>query len=269
MADQRFEARMIEKLVQFLTHQYKAIDAEYRTEPLPNRGAAAVLITVALSLVLARFFGGHRFLSQHPGVLAPFGTLPYPDLHPHLYWSAFKLVTYVALPVLCIKLFLGTSVRDHGLRFVRKPRVWLLYTAMFLAVLPLAYVASLTPDFANTYPKYRTAGDSWTQFLLWSFAYGLQFLTLEFFFRGFLIFALARSVGSLSIFVMVVPYAMIHFGKPLAECLGSILAGIALGTVALRTRSIYGGVAVHCGVAWSMDLFALAHTGALAKLLGR
>jgi membrane protease YdiL (CAAX protease family) len=88
---------------------------------------------------------------------------------------------------------------------------------------------------------------------------------LEFFFRGFLLFALARYLGPLAIFVMIVPYAMIHFGKPLAECLGSILAGIALGTVALRTASIYGGVAVHCAVAWSMDLFALAATDRLPR----
>ena len=85
--------------------------------------------------------------------------------------------------------------------------------------------------------------------------------------RGFLIFALARYVGSLAIFVMVVPYAMIHFGKPMAECVGSIIAGTVLGTMALRTGSIAGGVVVHCGVAWGMDLFALAQNGSLARLL--
>ena len=82
-----------------------------------------------------------------------------------------------------------------------------------------------------------------------------------------MIFNLARSIGSLAIFVMVVPYAMIHFGKPFAECMGSILAGIALGTVALRTGSIWGGVLVHCVVAWSMDLLALWRTDRLWSLL--
>jgi membrane protease YdiL (CAAX protease family) len=84
---------------------------------------------------------------------------------------------------------------------------------------------------------------------------------LELFFRGFMAFGLARVMGSLALFVMVVPYAMIHGNKPLAECLGSIVAGIALGTIALRTGSIWGGVLLHCGVAWSMDLLALARTG--------
>ena len=73
-------------------------------------------------------------------------------------------------------------------------------------------------------------------------------------------------MGSLAIFVMVVPYATVHFTKPFAECMGSIIAGIALGTIALRTRSIWGGAALHATVGLSMDLLALARTGKLQRL---
>ena len=48
----------------------------------------------------------------------------------------------------------------------------------------------------------------------------------------------------------------------------AVLAGIALGTLALRTRSIYGGVLIHIAVAWSMDLLVLSHKGQLQNLLG-
>jgi membrane protease YdiL (CAAX protease family) len=137
---------------------------------------------------------------------------------------------------------------------------------MVAVVLPLTYVASTTDAFLKTYPKYPALDDSLLAIGLWEVAYGFQFLMLEFFFRGFLIFALARYLGWLAVFVMIVPYAMIHFGKPLAECLGSIVAGVVLGTVSLRTGSIYGGVAVHCAVAWGMDLFALHQTGKLRSL---
>jgi membrane protease YdiL (CAAX protease family) len=44
------------------------------------------------------------------------------------------------------------------------------------------------------------------------------------------------------------------------------VAGIVLGTVALRTGSIWGGVLVHCAVAWSMDLLALYRTDRLLQL---
>ena len=72
-----------------------------------------------------------------------------------------------------------------------------------------------------------------------------------------MLFALARYVGAYAIFVMVIPYAMIHFGKPFTETLGSVIAGTALGTLALRTRSIFGGLFIHVAVAWSMDILAI------------
>ena len=36
-------------------------------------------------------------------------------------------------------------------------------------------------------------------------------------------------MGSHAIFVMVVPYVMIHFGKPMLETVGAIIAGVVLG----------------------------------------
>ena len=56
---------------------------------------------------------------------------------------------------------------------------------------------------------------------------------------------------------MIVPYCMIHYGKPLPETLGAIGAGLMLGTLAMRTRSIWGGVLIHVGVATTMDVLAL------------
>ena len=39
--------------------------------------------------------------------------------------------------------------------------------------------------------------------------------------------------------------------------IGAIFAGLLLGTLAMRTRSIWGGVLIHAGVAISMDVLAL------------
>jgi membrane protease YdiL (CAAX protease family) len=261
-------AMSLEWLRRLTIDQWRAIDAERRDQTLPSHHAAWILVTAAIALILPRYFGQEGFWNKSETLSALSAEWRYPDLWPRLYWGAFKLVNYGLVPALCIKLVLKGRIVDHGLRFVHEPRAWLLYVCMLLLVIPMAYVASKTDAFLQTYPKYRAAGDSWSQFLSWEIAYGFQFLMLEFFFRGFLIFALARYIGSLAIFVMIVPYAMIHFGKPFAECLGSVIAGIALGTVALRTGSIYGGVFVHCGVAWSMDLFAMSQNGSLARLLG-
>ena len=98
-------------------------------------------------------------------------------------------------------------------------------------------------------------------FLLWEAFYVLQFFALEFFFRGFLLQGLKRYVGAYAVFFMAVPYCMIHFGKPMPETLGAIIAGVALGTLALRTGSIWSGVLIHASVAVSMDVLSMWQNG--------
>ncbi|MEM7154315.1 MAG: CPBP family intramembrane glutamic endopeptidase [Myxococcota bacterium] len=257
---------MIRLLRKLTVEQWAAIDRDYRDRELPDSRVMWILLTITLCLVLPRYFGNPSFIDSIPAAKKLFATWPHPTLWPKLYWAGFKFINYLLVPILAIKFLLKESVLDHGLRPTREGKVWLLYLAMFLVVVPMAYGASFTDSFIRTYPKYRYAGASWEQLIAWEFGYGFQFFALEFFFRGFLLFALARYIGSAAIFVMVVPYAMIHFSKPLAETLGSVLAGMALGTIALRTRSIYGGVAVHCGVAWAMDLFAMLRKGQIQHL---
>ena len=75
--------------------------------------------------------------------------------------------------------------------------------------------------------------------------------------------ALRRTMGAGAIFAMAVPYCMIHYGKPYFEAQGAIVAGVVLGSLAMRTRSIYAGFLVHITVAVSMDLLSLWKRGAL------
>ncbi len=246
--------------------QWAIIDEGACRLPPGDLRAALVLVTAAICLIIPKHFGSPESFHRFPWLVAAFSGLPYADLHPHLFWASSKLLNYGLLPWLCIRFVLRSNLAEHGLRFTWEPKVWALYGAMLALVLPLAYLVASTPAFARTYPKYAGAGDSLAQLVLWEAAYAFQFLMLEFFFRGFLIFALSRFVGSLAIFVMVVPYAMIHLSKPLPECLGSIVPGIALGTVAQRTRSIYGGVLVHSAVGFGMDIFALLAKGQLPTL---
>ena len=59
---------------------------------------------------------------------------------------------------------------------------------------------------------------------------------------------------------MVVPYCMIHFGKPMAETIAAIVAGIALGILSLKSKSI-PGIFIHYSVAIAMDFAALYQKG--------
>jgi hypothetical protein len=58
---------------------------------------------------------------------------------------------------------------------------------------------------------------------------------------------------------MAVPYCMIHYGKPYLEACGAIIAGIALGSLSMKTKSIYQGFLVHITIALLMDWLSLRH----------
>ena len=180
------------------------------------------------------------------------------ELWEFVWWSAFRVLGYLVLPALLVKIGFREKLRDQGLAtkgFLEHAWIYVLgYCVVFVCVI---FVSRNDENFQTYYPFYHYAGRSWLDFGCWEVLYAAQFFSLEFFFRGFWLRAMKRSMGSYAIFAMVVPYCMIHFSKPLAECLGAILAGVALGTLAMRTRSIWLGFAIHVSVALSMDIAAL------------
>jgi len=66
--------------------------------------------------------------------------------------------------------------------------------------------------------------------------------------------------------MMTVPYTMIHFSKPMPEAFAAIVAGLVLGTMAVRSRSFVPGIFLHVAVAITMDLLVLGRLGALGNL---
>jgi len=171
-------------------------------------------------------------------------------------WALGTVVFYLVVPGLVVRLVLRERLADHGLALRACGRHLPVYLALFVPVGVLVLVVAGQPDFLETYPLYRDP-IGWPDLVLWELVYGAQFLALEFFFRGFLLHGTRPALGDAAIWVMVVPYVMIHFGKPLYETLGAIVAGLVLGHLSLRTRSVAGGAFLHWGVAVAMDLAAL------------
>jgi len=137
------------------------------------------------------------------------------------------------------------------------------YFILLLMMVPLIALAGTQADFQHTYPKVQRISfidgfteTSWPWKLLYELSYGIDFLTIEAFFRGFLILAFARYAGKEAILPMAAFYCCIHFGKPLFECITSYFGGLILGVVVLNTQNIWGGLIVHLGIAWLMELVA-------------
>ncbi|NOQ73098.1 MAG: CPBP family intramembrane metalloprotease [Crocinitomix sp.] len=137
------------------------------------------------------------------------------------------------------------------------------YFWLILFMLPLIYLASFQPDFLETYPTYTDnyeykflETDQWITAGIYELCYGFDFLSVELFFRGFMVIALSRFVGKDAILIMVVVYCFLHFGKPAGEAISSIFGGYILGILAYSSRNIYGGLIAHLGVAWGMEYLA-------------
>ncbi len=257
----------LKRTVSFLTiDQWQAIDAEYKTNnPFELKGVS-VFICIAAVLIILEYFCRSDLSVSFPWLYSIINMQDLPSLWINLFWAISAALNYFLLPAIIIKFILREKILDYGFRLKRKPYFLLIYAALFLIVIPFVYAVSFSPAFLSRYPFYKYAADSFFELFSWEAGYGLQFAALEFFFRGFILFSLARYFGSYAIFMMTVPYVMIHFAKPLPETIGAIITGITLGTLALRTRSIYGGIIIHTAVAWSMDLLALFHKGELQKL---
>lgn len=182
------------------------------------------------------------------------------------WWVVVVTTFYFVIPLLIIKFAWKANASDFGLKFGIEQGFWKLLAACTAVMLPLVYLMSLTHGFAAKYPFLRIYnGESYIgrTLVVWELIYFVQFFGLEFFFRGFLVHSLKRSLGLYSIFVMTVPYCMIHFGKPPAETFSAIAAGIFLGWLSYKNGSIWMGLVLHCTVAFSMDILALYSKGLL------
>lgn len=217
-----------------------------------------ILVTSAVTLTLGRYFGTNATFAE----LVPFDKRLYTrdewDLMARAWWCGVRIVTYVVIPMATIVLMPGERVRDYYVSFDGFLRHLWIYVGLYLVVLPFVLVGATQDQFLATYPFYRYSNQSLGHFLRWEVLYAAQFVALEFFFRGYMLKGLSHKFGYGAIFVMIVPYCMVHYPKPLSETLGAILAGIALGTLSMRTRSIWGGVLIHVGVALTMDWLAVA-----------
>jgi len=229
-------------------------------------GLALLPILVALVMLLVDQFGLQtRFVQRFGPSLLQKGIDPN-DIRflAQVYFSSFTLVCFVGIPLFFHVVFPPGLDNPFGFRLRScRPHVPV-YFVILIFMVPLLWIASTRPAFYNFYPMYNPV--SIGMWLLYEAIYMTQFFAVEFFFRGFSLFRLESRFGLHAVTIMVVPYALLHIHKPFAEALASIVAGLVLGVLALKSRSIWPGVFIHCTVAFCMDWFALIRSGRMGIL---
>ena len=240
---------------------------QYLPNKYPNReGWGWIVLPVVVAFCLLafdRFAVQHRFIEYFAADLSQNGMAANDiQFYAQIWLSGLCLVLMVLVPVLYILAFPTKS--GWGLTHRLKFNDYAIYLILAAIMLPIIWIAAGLPSFQHIYPFYKP--ETLSQWIIFELIYLTQFFCVEFFFRGPLLLRLNARFGLAAIGMMVVPYALLHIYKPFPEALGSIIAGFVLGYLAIKLRSIWPGVLLHCLVALSMDSFALLRSGRLATL---
>lgn len=215
--------------------------------------SVAVLQTVSWYYTSRKFFRVN-FYYQY------FTDNQFVQLYEYLFWFIGDFISLFLLPLLIIKLLLKEKITDYGLKF-GDHKIGLIITIISFAVmLPILWFVSASPEFAAKYPHLQMAKNSWTIFIIYEIGMFTYLFAWEFIWRGFMLFGLEKKFGYYSVFIQMIPFVILHNGKPELETFSAILGGIILGIVALRTRSFIYGVFIHFAIMLCIDLFSTLRT---------
>ena len=230
----------------------RAFVAEARHTP---RDVILVFLVVATAGILSYHFGSKRFF--YDTWYAVLGADPLYDLYQFLYWFTSEFIIYFLLLLVAIVLLHRRPLKEFGLgagdwRFGL--RISLVF---YLVMLPILWFVSASPAFLSVYPHSHIVRGDWTLFLVYEAAFVLYFIGWEFIWRGYMVFGLLRHTGAaVAVLSQMIPFVILHYGKPVPETAGAIVAAIALGALSVRTRSFWYAVLIHWSVMLTIDLLS-------------
>ena len=222
-------------------------------EAPPDRRAIVALLSAAVAGVLAtQFANPETWMALAPGMGRGMRALVAARA-----WQAGVLVAvYVVAPMIVARATgVRLSARELGLGVGDARRYLGVYALVVGAALPLVVALSFTTYFRHVYPLFAPAVAGGRVLAAWLPLLALMLFCVEFFYRGFLLAMLRPALGRLALFVMIVPYALTH--ADLVEALGAVVVGLLLGTLALRSRSIWIGWLIHVSIAFAMETAAI------------
>ena len=160
-----------------------------------------------------------------------------------------RLIYYTILPVLTILIVLRKNPLDYGFR-IGNYRLWIFYIAISVVIaVPVLYIGSRFSSIDNYYTT-RT----FNYYAFFTQMVPLLF-TWEYLLRGFLLFGLKDKFKEASIVIQMVPFVLLHFGKPELETLICIPMGLWFGYVAYRGKSFLPAFIIHTFINFTLSYF--------------
>lgn len=219
-----------------------------------DRKVVVIFLSVAFLQTISFYFTSRRFFRAN--LFEEFQNYSDPFLVEYVYWFVGDFFTFFILGIIIIKFGFKEKLSDFGFQF-GDFKIGVTFSILFIFVMViLVWFVSATPAFAEKYPHLSSAKSDWNILLIYEAGMLLYMIAWEFIWRGFMLFGLEKKFGYYSVLIQMIPFVILHNGKPFLETFGAIFGGIALGILALRTRSFYYCVVTHIGVMFSIDVIS-------------
>ncbi len=220
-----------------------------------DKKTVIVFLSILILQTISWYFTSVRFFrtSLLPGVSGSY----YAKLYQYLYWFGGDFLVFFIVPLLIILFMFREKPLEFGLRWGdHKKGLQYTFIAAFIMI-PALWFVSAQPDFVKTYPQLKMARTDYSILLIYEFGMMLYMFAWEFVWRGYTLFGLKPRFGVYAIFIQLIPFVILHNGKPALETFSSIAGGLALGILAYRTRSFLYGFIIHFIIMFFIDLFSM------------
>jgi hypothetical protein len=157
---------------------------------------------------------------------------------------------YMVLPVFMVYFLLKEDPLQYGFT-LGDYSVWLPYVGITIFIsIPILFLSSRFSQVHRYYGK----GFSYHEFFTLTIP---TLLAWEYLLRGFLLFGLKERFGEASIVIQMVPFVLLHLGKPEIETLSCIITGLWFGWVAYRGKSFWPAFIIHVFINFIVRIFTL------------
>lgn len=235
---------MIKKIFTELITTLKSVDKK----------TSIIFLSIAFLQTVSWYFGSRTFFRKN---LSSFFSNENISEVEFIYWFTSDFTLFFVIPLLIILLIFKEKPRDFGLSFGDKKIGFSISIIAIGIMLPILWIASSSSDFLIAYPHLISARNSWQIFFIYEIGMLAYLFAWEFIWRGFTLFGLYEKFGNAAIYIQMIPFVILHNGKPPLETFGAIAGGILLGFIALRTKSFLYCFFIHAGVMFSIDLFSV------------
>ena len=216
-----------------------------------DRQATVVLVAAVVLVLLQLQVGNRAFFADHVAA----DPADARELAGWAWWFGMQGLLGFVVPVLVLILGFRRRPSEIGLGLGDWRLAGALALAYAVPVLVGTWVLSSGADFQAQYPHLDAAQDDWGVFLAYEALFVFYWVGWEYLWRGFVLFGTAPAFGPGAVVVQMVPFAILHADKPVAEAYLAILGGLALGALVWRCRSFWIAVPIHAFQMLALDFW--------------